>query len=138
MEIGYSTACNCSDIVKDHVVDNDRAARYKEDLHLLGRRSVDEEISDEHLMLFPAFVKAFVLKEYRQFMLSVDLIQDIDGNSGSSMLADLVLPEGHADLLQALVKAHPATRNLKGEGHRARTNLGSGTGEGKTGLPPSL
>lgn len=87
-------------------MDNDRAARYKDDSHLLETRDVDEweKIDDDILMLLPPTIEAFVLEKKTWMMLQVD---DIHEEAPYQVtLKDLVVPEGHENLLKALVGVH--------------------------------
>lgn len=129
----------CDDIFNDNVVDDDRAIRYKQDQHLLSKRDADDDnLTDDHYMLLPADVNAFVLRERATFSVFVDLVKDLDGDHGESLKAlkkqsgfeDLVLPEGHGDLVEALVRSHRSTRNPRDEEEKVQVDLIDGKGEG--------
>lgn len=110
----YPRDCRCSDMVADHVVDNDRAAKYKDDLHLLQAHGIDDELDHDYLMLLPPTIEGFVLEKKKWKMLNVDAIHDLkeEGEEGMAkqiVFEDLVLPEGHESLLKALVGAHPSS-----------------------------
>ncbi|KAJ8064241.1 hypothetical protein OCU04_006588 [Sclerotinia nivalis] len=104
--------CGCSDVVMDHVVDNDRAAKYKDDLHLLQPRDVNDELEDDFLMLLPPTIEGFVLEKNAWKMLNIEAIRDVkvEGMMSHVDFKDLVLPEGHESLLKALVRAHPSSK----------------------------
>lgn len=131
----------CFDIFDDTVVDRDRAAHYKKDSHLLSVRDVDDDnITDEHFMLLPPDIGAFVLRERDMFGIYIDLVADLDGDHGESLptlkkksgFQDLVLPEGHGDLVEALVRTHRSTaKPMDGsEPEKVRVDLIDGKGEG--------
>lgn len=98
----------------DNVVDNDRAAKYKDDVHLLHPRDVTGELEDEFLMLLPPTVEGFVLERKIWKMLSVDTISDLkqEGVENPVDFESLVIPEGHESLLKALVGTHPSSHSL--------------------------
>lgn len=131
----------CINTFDDNVVDRDRAAQYKKDSHLLSvRDSDDDQITDEHFMLLPPDINGFVLRERDTFGIYVDLVLDLDGDFGESLPAlkkksgfqDLVLPEGHGDLVEALVRTHRSTaKPVDGiEPEKVRVDLIDGKGEG--------
>ncbi|TGO34358.1 hypothetical protein BHYA_0200g00030 [Botrytis hyacinthi] len=111
---GFQRDCRCSDLVVDNVIDNDRAAKYKNDLHLLHPRDVNDELEDEFLMLLPPTVEGFVLERKIWKMLSVDTISDLkqEGVESSVGFKSLVIPEGHENLLKVLVGTHPSSQPL--------------------------
>lgn len=115
----FSRDCRCSDIVTDHVVDNDRATRYKDDSHLLQSYDSRDELDDDYLMLLLPIVEAFMLEKKTWNLLSVDDIKDPKGRDVRKQadFTDLILPEGHEYLLKALVRAHPSTKLLTSEDH---------------------
>lgn len=98
----------------DNVVDNDRAAKYKDDLHPLHPRNVNDELEDEFLMLLPPTVEGFVLERKIWKMLSVDTISDLkqEGVENPVDFKSLVIPEGHENLLKALVGMHYSSQSL--------------------------
>jgi hypothetical protein len=129
----------CDDLFNDNVIDKDLAIRYKQDHHLLSKRDAgDENLTDDHLMLLPAVVNAFVLRERDTFGVYVDLVKDLDGDNGESLEAlkkqsgfqDLVLPEGHGALVEALVRTHRSTRKRRDEESKVQVDLIDGKGEG--------
>ncbi|KAF7867076.1 uncharacterized protein EAF02_009862 [Botrytis sinoallii] len=111
---GFQRDCRCSDLIVDNVVDNDRAAKYKDDIHLLHPRDVNDELEDEFLMLLPPTVEGFVLERKIWKMLSVDTISDLkqEGVENTVDFKSLVIPEGHESLLKALVGTHPSSHSL--------------------------
>jgi hypothetical protein len=129
----------CRDLFDDNVIDKDLAIRYKQDLHLLSKRDAgDQNLTDDHLMLLPAVVNAFVLRERDTFGVYVDLVKDLDGDNGESLeslkkqsgFEDLVLPEGHGDIVEALVRTHRSTRKRRDEESKVQVDLIDGKGEG--------
>lgn len=107
--------CLCSDIALDEVIDENRAERYKEDLHVLNIHGRNDDLTNDHFLLLPSTVCAFVLQKRIWVMLSVDLIQDIEVESEETLkkksgLEDLILPEDYHNILEALIKAQFNTR----------------------------
>lgn len=98
----------------DNVVDNDRAAKYKDDLHLLHSRDVNDELGDEFLMLLPPTIEGFVLEKKKWKMLSVDAISDLnqEGVENPVDFKSLVVPEEHEYMLKALVGTHSSSQSL--------------------------
>jgi hypothetical protein len=134
---------DCDEIFNDNVVDKERAVRYKQDQSLLSKRDAgDENLTDDHYVLLPAAVNAFVLRERDTFGVYVDLVQDLDGDHGESLktlkkqsgFEDLVLPEGHGDLVEALVRTHRSTRKPREEEEKVQVDLIDGKGEGDSKL----
>ncbi|TGO58157.1 hypothetical protein BCON_0058g00400 [Botryotinia convoluta] len=123
---GFQRDCRCSDLVVDNVVDNDRSAKYKDDLHLLHPRDVHDELEDEFLMLLPPTVEGFVLEKKIWKMLSVDTISDLkqEGVENPVDFKSLVIPEGHESLLKALVGTHPTSQSLPPRISRNPSSLG--------------
>jgi hypothetical protein len=131
---------NCSNIFNDNVIDKSLARRYKQDQHLLGKRVTgDHNLAEDHFMLFPAVINAFVLQERDTFGIYVDLVKDLNGDHAESAKAlkkqsgfeDLVLPEGHGDLVEALVRTHRSTSKPRDEEAKVQVDLIDGKGEGK-------
>jgi hypothetical protein len=110
--------CLCSEIALDGVIDEGRAARYKEDIHLLNVYDRNDDITDDHFVLLPSTIGAYVLQKRNWLILSVDHIQDVEGESEKNLeilkkksgLEDLILPEDYPNVLEALIKAQPNTR----------------------------
>jgi hypothetical protein len=128
-------------VFNDNIVDKDRAARYTQDQHLLTKRDVgDGNLTDDHFVLLPAVVSAFVLRERDRFSVYVDLVKDLDGDDGENLKAlkrqsgfeDLVLPEGHGDLVEALVRSHRSTRKPSDGDAKVQVDLIDGKGEGNS------
>ena len=138
----FQSPCfGCRDVVNDNVIDRQRADKYKQDLNLLSVRDAnDDKLTDEHCLLLPPHVRAFVLRERDIFRIYVDLVQDLDGDHGESLktlkkqsgFEDLVLPDGHSDLVEALVRTHRSTAQPKdGEAkEKIQVDLIDGKGEG--------
>ncbi|TGO07885.1 hypothetical protein BTUL_0240g00140 [Botrytis tulipae] len=121
---GFQRDCRCSDLVVDNVVDNDRAAKYKDDLHLLHPRDVNDELENEFLTLLPPTVEGFVLERKIWKMLSVDTISDLkQGVENPVDFKSLVIPEGHESLLKALVGTHPSSQSLQSRISRDPSSL---------------
>ncbi|TGO55305.1 hypothetical protein BOTNAR_0248g00050 [Botryotinia narcissicola] len=110
----YGRDCRCSDLIVDNVVDNNRAAKYKDDMHLLHPRGINDELEDEFLKLLPPTVEGFVLERKIRKMQSVDTISDLkqEGAENPVDFKFLVIPEGHESVLKALVGTHPSSQSL--------------------------
>ncbi|ESZ89544.1 hypothetical protein SBOR_10071 [Sclerotinia borealis F-4128] len=117
--------CRCSDVVVDYVVDNDRAAKYKDDLHLLKPRDINDELGDDHLMLLPPTIEGFVLQKKAWKMLRVDMISDLKELEMTNQVdfKDLVLPAGHEKLLKALVSTHPSSKSWLSQENNKSSSL---------------
>ncbi|PQE11502.1 P-loop containing nucleoside triphosphate hydrolase protein [Rutstroemia sp. NJR-2017a BVV2] len=98
-----------SDHVRDYIIDDERAAKYKNDLHLLQVRDSKDEIEDDHYMLLPPTVEAFVLERRQWIRLLVDEVKDIE-EMPTRKFSDLVLPDGYEKLLKAVVKNHSSSK----------------------------
>ncbi|TGO89940.1 hypothetical protein BPOR_0086g00100 [Botrytis porri] len=122
---GFQRDCRCSDLIVDNVVDNDRAAKYKDDLHLLHPRDIHSDLEDKLLMLLSPTVEGFILEKKRWKMLSVDTISDLkqEGVENPLDFRALVIPEGHESLLKALVGTHPSSRSLQPKISRGSSSL---------------
>ncbi|KAM0176166.1 hypothetical protein ACHAPF_005032 [Botrytis cinerea] len=122
---GFQRDCRCSDLVVDNVVDNDRAAKYKDDLHLLHSRDVNDELGDEFLMLLPPTIEGFVLEKKKWKMLSVDAISDLnqEGVENPVDFKSLVVPEEHEYMLKALVGTHSSSQSLPSRTSRDSSSL---------------
>jgi len=68
-------------------------------------------MTEDHLMLLPPDIEAFVLQTRQAAMLSVDLVQKLDQEwNGKTEFKNLVLPERHEYFLKSLVGTHPSNR----------------------------
>ncbi|KAE8452653.1 hypothetical protein EG329_013912 [Mollisiaceae sp. DMI_Dod_QoI] len=138
--VGGLYGCS-TNLFNDNVVDHDRATQYTADLPLIAVRDAnDNNLSDDHLMLLGPDIDAFVLRERCVFGVYIDLIQDLDGDDAKSQdslkkksgFQDLVLPKGHGDLVEALVRAHRSTaKTVDGkEKEKVQVDLIDGKGDG--------
>jgi hypothetical protein len=98
-----------SDHVRDYVIDDERATKYKTDLHLLQVRDFKDEIGDDHYMLLPSTVDVFVLDRKQWVKLLVDEVKDIE-EMPTRKFSDLILPDGYEKLLKAVVKNHSSRK----------------------------
>ncbi|KAF7957301.1 hypothetical protein EAE96_002888 [Botrytis aclada] len=124
-ERGFQRDCRCSDLVVDNVVDNDRAAKYKSDSHLLHSRDIEDKLEDEFLILLPPTVEGFVLETKTSKMLSVNMISDLKQEFVENPVdfKSLVIPEGHESILKALMGTHPSSRSLPPRRSRSLSSL---------------
>jgi hypothetical protein len=133
--------CTCSDIVKDSIVDDTIAKRSRADLPLLTILPLDGSApSDDHFLLMHVQIWGFVLRERQDMWLRVDNVQDLCADNGEeakvikkhSGFEDLVLPDGHGELVEALVRSHRSTRKSEEQGSTLQVDLVHGKGEGTT------
>ena len=112
----------------------------KNDLHLLEIKDPNDALTNEHFMLLPSTVRAFVLREKRFMNLSVNLIEDFDGEMETDLnvlkrksgLHYLVLLDGVVDILESLIVAQPATELPIGIGNPVeRRSLSPSSREGQ-------
>jgi hypothetical protein len=106
--VDYDRQFEFSDHVRDYIIDDQRAAKYKTDLHMLQVRDCKDEIGDDHYMLLPPTVESFVLERRQWISLLVDEVKDIE-DMPTKTFNDLILPDGHEKLLKALVKNHSSS-----------------------------
>ncbi|KAG4431610.1 hypothetical protein IFR05_012903 [Cadophora sp. M221] len=97
-----------TDIFDDSIFETDRRTAFLEStdelsLHLLK----DFSLPDNFLALLPPRVYGYAMLHHKWFPLDVNLIEDITADQSRvirSGFDDLVLPDGHSMLLQALIK----------------------------------
>ena len=97
-----------SDVFDDDIIDTDRRNEFINSTTLLRYRNVDEpSLSDDYVMLLPFRVYGYAMLNRKWFPLNINLVNDITPDQLRTTAAgyeDLVLPEGHKKLLQAIVK----------------------------------
>ncbi|KAL5317440.1 hypothetical protein ACEPPN_014535 [Leptodophora sp. 'Broadleaf-Isolate-01'] len=97
-----------TDVFDDSIFEEDRRTGFLEStdemsLHLLQ----DFKMPDDSLALLPPRVYGYAMLHHKWFPLDVNLIEDITEDESKMIRSgfdDLVLPEGHRMLLQALIK----------------------------------
>ncbi|RYP83728.1 hypothetical protein DL769_001302 [Monosporascus sp. CRB-8-3] len=125
-----------TDVFDDSKFEADRRTDFLHSTELLtfqslGRRS----ISDECLTLLPPRLYGYSLLDHKWFALDMNRISDIPPRSLTTNFEDLVLPDGHGRLLQALIKNHvrlpepsPNDPNELAEGFSMEGVAGKGKG----------
>ena len=97
-----------SDVFEDYIIDRDRRNDFVNSTTLLRYRGVrDPSLSDDYVMLLPFRVYGYAMLNRKWFPFNVNLVNDITPDQVLTTAAgyeDLVLPEGHKRLLQAIVK----------------------------------
>ncbi|KAF9487583.1 P-loop containing nucleoside triphosphate hydrolase protein [Pleurotus eryngii] len=95
---------------------------------------VDEDLTDEELILTPAVVYGFSLSDKVWLEFNIQKVSPVDW--ALDAFANLVLPQGRKTLLQSLVEAHHRELGfddfIKGKGHGLVINLFGPPGVGKT------
>lgn len=97
-----------SDVFDDSIIDLDRRSDFVNSTTLLGRQYIlDPCLSDDYVMLLPFRIYGYAMLNRKWFPLNINLVNDITPDQVRMTAAgyeDLVLPEGHKKLLQAVVK----------------------------------
>ena len=98
-----------SDVLDDSIIDLDRRNDFVNSTTLLKYHGdiLDPSISDEYIMLLPFRVYGFGMLNRKWYPLNVNLVNDITPDEvriAAARYDDLVLPDGHKKLLQAVVK----------------------------------
>ena len=114
----------------------DRRSDFLQSTDLLMFQSLREHgISDKCLMLLPTRLYGYSLLDHKWFALDINHLSEIPPRSLTAHFDDLVLPEGHGMLLQALIKNHvrlpnqsPSNRNKFSEEFSMDLVAGKGKG----------
>ena len=97
-----------SDVFDDYVIDIDRRLDFVSSTTLLVYLAIsDPSLADEYVMLLPFRIYCYAMLNRKWFPLNINLIKDIPPDRALAPAAgyeDLVLPDGHKKLLQAIVK----------------------------------
>ena len=97
-----------SDVFDDSIIDQDRRNDFVNTTPLLKYHQIrDPSLSDDYVMLLPFRVYGYAMLIRKWFPLNMNSIHDITPDQVQMTAAgygDLVLPEGHNKLLQAIVK----------------------------------
>ena len=138
-----------SDVASDLTIDFKRRSTFVNSTDLLDYHHADREhFSDDFLILLSPRLYGYVLLNRKWLPLRVDLLTDVVHSSTSTSLRetrfeDLVLPHGHKQLLEALVKYQLRLKSpngntaismdvVKGKGHGLIILLHGPPGVGKT------
>ena len=98
-----------SDVFDDSVIDLDRRKDFVNSTTLLSyhQNILDPSLSDDYVMLLPCRIYGYAMLRRKWFPLNINLVSDITLGQVQMTAAgyeDLVLPDGHKKLLQAIVK----------------------------------
>ena len=98
-----------SDVFDDSIIDLDRRSDFVNTTTLLKyhRDILDPCLSDDYVMLLPYRIYGYAMLNRKWFPLNINMIEDLTPDHVRMTAAgyeDLVLPEGHKKLLQAIVK----------------------------------
>ncbi|KAK3367802.1 hypothetical protein B0H63DRAFT_442499 [Podospora didyma] len=123
------------DVVGDPRFELGCRAEFLQSTDLLNFRDPEiQELSDDCLMLLPPRLYGYSLQYRKWFALDINCITEIPPWSDATRFEDLVLPEGHRMLLQALVKNHvrvPKQSSVAGEMTTEPVSLDVVAGKGK-------
>ncbi|KAK2785929.1 hypothetical protein FQN52_008196 [Onygenales sp. PD_12] len=117
-----------TDIFDDSKFEEDRQNDFRESTDLLNSRPLDpQQIPVGCIMLLPPRAYAYGLLDHKWFALDVNLVKDLPLSQERMQRArfeDLVLPDGHRTLLQALIKNQVrAPKGITSDSDDAPANL---------------
>ncbi|EEH47986.1 uncharacterized protein PADG_04070 [Paracoccidioides brasiliensis Pb18] len=108
-----------TDVFDDSKFEEDRQNEYRRSTDLLGFRTLlSASVSDDHLTLLPPRVYGYGLLEHKWLPLDINLVEDLlarEDRVNRARFGDLVLPEGHRMILQALIKNQVEQPKASGE-----------------------
>ena len=97
-----------SDVYDDSTIDLDRRKDFANSTTILSYQNIlDPYLSDDYVMLLPLRVYGYAMLNRKWFPLDINLVNGIDPGQAhitATRYEDLVLPDGHKKLLQAIVK----------------------------------
>ena len=98
-----------SDVFDDSIIDLDRRNDFVKSTSLLryNPNILDPNLSDDYVMLLPFRIYGYAMLNRKWFPLNINQVNDITPDQVRMTTAgyeDLVLPDGHKKLLQAIVK----------------------------------
>ena len=98
-----------SDIFDDSIIDLERRRDFVNFTTLLSYHQdiLEPSLSDDYIMLLPFRVYGYAMLSRKWFPLNINLVNDLSPGQvlmNAAGYEDLVLPEGHKKLLQAIVK----------------------------------
>lgn len=119
--------------VRDYQYDNDLRADFLEETSLLKERPQHVKLPNEALILLPPRVYGFSLLDRKWFAFDISLIEDIKYTHQG--FDNLVIPEEHKKIMQALVRHHTkgpriAAAEMKETDHEFSMDLIRGKGKG--------
>ncbi|KAL9064055.1 MAG: hypothetical protein Q9161_009112 [Pseudevernia consocians] len=122
--------CNSADIIfQDYSFDSLLSETFltKQKVHLAPVED-PEELGEDERILLPCSVHGFVLRSRKWRTFNIDDVDDIKYSSGFD---DLVLPSGHKETLEALVKNHSREGSATGKKRDNKVSMDLVTGKGK-------
>ena len=97
-----------SDVFDDSIIDLDRRSDFVNSTTLLRERSIlGSSLTEDYVILLPFRIYGYAMLNRRWFPLNINFVTDITPDQVRTTAAgydDLVLPDGHKKLLQAVVK----------------------------------
>jgi len=94
-----------TDVVDDSKFETDRRTEFVQTTEVLNFHYPGKQgFPDDFLMLLPPRLYGYALLDHKWFALDINNIAGIPPRSLANKFEDLVLPEGHGLLLQALIK----------------------------------
>ncbi|KAK4204943.1 hypothetical protein QBC40DRAFT_75026 [Triangularia verruculosa] len=105
-----------TDVFDDSKFESDRYTDFLQSTDLLGFHDLERAgCSEEHALLLPPRVYGYSLLEHKWLALDLNRLSEIPPRSLTAHFEDLVLPDGHKMLLEALVKNHVRPPHQHGE-----------------------
>jgi len=96
-----------TDVFDDSKFERDRRTDFLQSTELLNFQSLRRHtVSEECLTLLPRRLYGYSLLDHNWFALDINNLSEIPPRSLTTHFEDLVLPDGHRMLLQALIKNH--------------------------------
>ena len=120
-------------LMRDYQYDNDLRADFLEKTSLLKERPQHVRLPNEALILLPPRVYGFSLLDRKWFAFDILLVEDIKHTHQG--FDNLVIPEEHKKIMQALVRHHTqgpriAAAEMKGIDHEFSMDIIRGKGKG--------
>ncbi|OAX82258.1 hypothetical protein ACJ72_03395 [Emergomyces africanus] len=127
-----------TDVFDDSKFEEDRQNEFRRATNLLSFRALQPTpIPNDHLMLLPSRVYGYGLIDHKWLPLDVNNVEDLPVTGEEAQRArfeDLVLPEGHRMLLQALIKNQvelPENESDEPDGANRPLSMDAVPGKGK-------
>jgi SpoVK/Ycf46/Vps4 family AAA+-type ATPase len=96
-----------TDVFDDSRFESDHRSKFVHNTELLNFQPLGRHpISDEYLKLLPPRLFGYSLLDHKWLALDITRVCELPPRSLAANFRDLVLPDGHAMLLQALIKDH--------------------------------
>ncbi|EEH10616.1 conserved hypothetical protein [Histoplasma capsulatum G186AR] len=127
-----------TDVFDDSKFEEDRQNEFRRTTDLLGFRTLQQKpIPNDNLMLFPYRAYGYGLLDHKWLPLDINKVEDLPATGEEVQRArfeDLVLPEGHRMLLQALIKnqvEQPKKETVNPDGTNGPLSMDAVPGKGK-------